>query len=97
MNEHFLTNLGRFDMLFTVKDIEADMGRWRAALRLVGVGWYIAICIILGVVFGRWLDSKLDTSLLWIAGLIFGIFIAFYGVYRMLMPFASDKQDKENG
>ena len=72
------------------------MGRWRAALRLVGVGWYIAICIVLGLVAGRWLDTKLDTRLLWIVGLVFGIFIAFYGVYLMLLPFAGDKQDKES-
>ena len=72
------------------------MGRWRAALRLVGVGWYIAGCIILGVVAGHWIDSKLDTSLLWIVGLILGIFIAFYGVYRMLLPLTGKKQDKEN-
>ncbi len=73
------------------------MGRWRAALRLIGVGWYIAVCIILGAVAGLWLDSKLDTSLLWIIGLVFGIFIAFYGVYRMLLPFTGNKRDKENG
>jgi len=72
------------------------MGRWRAALRLVGVGWYVAACIVLGIVAGHWLDSKLDTSLLWIIGLIFGIFIAFYGVYRMLLPFTGNKRDKED-
>jgi len=72
------------------------MSRWRAALRLVGVGWYIGVCIFGGVVGGRWLDSKLDTSLLWIAGLVFGIFIAFYGVYQMLTSFTSNKRDKEN-
>jgi len=84
-------------MLHKVRSIEDDMGRWRAALRLVGVGWYIAFCIILGVVAGRWLDVRLDTSLLWIIGLILGIVIAFYGVYRMLLPFTSNKRDKENG
>lgn len=72
------------------------MGRLVAALRLTGVGFFIGGSIVLGVVVGRWLDSKLDTSLLWIIGLIFGIFIAFYGVYRMLLPFASSKRDKEN-
>ena len=72
------------------------MGRWRAALRLVGVGWDVAACIVLGIVAGHWLDSKLDTSLLLIIGLIFGIFIAFYGVYRMLLPFTGNKRDKED-
>ena len=84
-------------MLHKVRSIEDDMGRWRAALRLVGVGWYIAFCIILGIAAGRWLDVRLDTNLLWIIGLILGIVIAFYGVYRMLLPFTSNKRDKENG
>ncbi len=84
-------------MLLKVRSIEDGMARWRAALRLVGVGWYIAICIILGLAAGRWLDSILDTNLLWIIGLVFGIFIAFYGVYRMLLPFTGNKRDKENG
>jgi len=73
------------------------MGRWRAALKLVGVGWYVGICITLGLVAGHWFDSNLDTSLLWIIGLIFGIFMAFYGTYRMLLPFTRNKRDKENG
>ncbi len=73
------------------------MARWRVALRLMGVGWYVGVCIVLGLAAGLWLDSKLDTSLLWIVGLVFGIFIAFYGIYRMLLPFIGNKQDKENG
>ncbi len=81
-------------MLLKVR--EDGMGRWRAALRLVGVGWYVGICIFLGLVAGRWLYSILDTSLLWIIGLVFGIFTAFYGTYRMLLPFTRNKRDKEN-
>ncbi len=84
-------------MLLRVRDIEVGMSRWGAALRLIGVGWYIGLCIVLGLVAGRWFDSKLDTSVLWIIGLIVGIFIAFYGVYRMLLPSMGNKQDKEDG
>ena len=73
------------------------MSRWKAALRLVGVGWYIGICIVLGVVIGHWLDNKLNTGFLVIVGLLFGIIAAFYGVYRMLLPAISKKRDKENG
>ena len=74
------------------------MGRWRAALRLVGVGWYIVLCILLGVWGGLWLDNWLNTKPLFvIAGLILGLIIAVYGVYRMLLPTMSDNQDKENG
>ena len=71
------------------------MSRWEAALRLVGVGFYIGISILLGVMCGLWLDSKLHTEpILVIVGLILGIIIAFYGVYRMLMPFISNQRDK---
>jgi len=72
------------------------MKRWEAALRLVGVGWYIGICIVLGVLGGLWLDDKFDTTpILVIVGLILGIIIAMYGVYRMVLPNISKEQDKE--
>ncbi|MBC8477742.1 MAG: AtpZ/AtpI family protein, partial [Dehalococcoidia bacterium] len=38
------------------------MSRWTAALRLVGVGFFIGSSIVLGVVAGLWLDSRLNTS-----------------------------------
>jgi len=54
---------------------------------LIGVGWYVAISIILGVVVGMWLDKKFGTApLLAIAGIILGSFMAFFGVYKMLLP-----------
>ena len=71
------------------------MRRRELAFRLVGVGWYIGICIFLGVFAGLWLDKKFDTSpILVIVGLILGIIIAFYGVYRMILPLIGDKDDK---
>jgi F0F1-type ATP synthase assembly protein I len=73
------------------------MSKWVAALRLVGVGFFIGGSIVLGVFAGLWLDSKLNTSpILVIAGLVLGIVIAFYGVYQMLLPLISNKQGKEN-
>jgi len=71
------------------------MSRWGAALRLVGVGFYVGGCIVLGVFAGLWLDSKLDTRpILVIVGLVFGLLIAFYGVYRLLLPLMGDKRGK---
>ena len=73
------------------------MSRWVAALRLLGVGFFIGGSILLGVVVGLWLDSKFNTSpILVIVGLVLGIAIAFIGVYQMLLPLISSKQDKEN-
>jgi len=71
------------------------MSRWGAALRLIGVGFYIGGSIVLGVVVGLWLDSRLNTEpILVIVGLILGIIVAFYGVYRMLLPFIGNKRDR---
>lgn len=60
------------------------------------MGWYIGICIVLGVVGGRWLDKKLDTKFMVIVGLMLGIIVAFYGVYTMLKPFIGNKRDRGN-
>jgi len=74
------------------------MSRWVAALRFMGVGWYIGVCIVLGVLGGLWLDNKLNTSpLLVIVGLILGVVVAFYGVYRMLLPHVKRRQNKGSG
>ena len=79
------------------------MGRRSAeVVRFVGIGWYIAVCILVGVLGGRWLGQKLDGSsseaIFLILGLCLGLVVAFLGVYRMLKPIMSEKQnnDKEN-
>lgn len=73
------------------------MGRWRAALRLVGVGWYIGLCVFLGVWGGLWLDKLLNTKPFFvIVGLVIGLALAVYGVYRMLLPIINNHQDREN-
>ncbi len=73
------------------------MSRWVAPLRLVGVGFFIGGSIVLGVVSGLWLDSRLNTSpILVIVGLVLGVVVAFYGVYQMLLPLIGKKQDKES-
>jgi len=74
------------------------MSRWTAALRLVGVGFFIGGSIVLGVVAGIWLDRQLDTSpALGIVGLFLGIVVAFYGVYRMLIPLMKNRKNGESG
>jgi F0F1-type ATP synthase assembly protein I len=71
------------------------VGRRYAVLRLVGIGFYIGGSILLGVVVGLWLDNKLNTApILVIVGLFGGLVVAFYGVYRMLLPFIGSKREK---
>ncbi len=68
------------------------------ALRLLGMGWYVGICIVLGVFGGLWLDSKLHTRpILVIIGLLLGTIVAFYGVYRMILPNINQKRSKGEG
>ncbi|MFC1846549.1 AtpZ/AtpI family protein [Chloroflexota bacterium] len=71
--------------------------RWRIALSLIGIGWYIGLSIIAGVLGGLWLDNTINTKPLFvIIGLILGIVVAFYGVYTMIKPLISNGQDKED-
>ena len=73
------------------------MNRWAAALRLTGIGFYIAACILLGILGGLWLDNRFDKSPLFVvAGLLLGLALAGYGVYRMIRPLIDDRRDKEH-
>lgn len=57
------------------------------ALRLTGLGWYVALCIVLGILGGLWLDNLTGLTPLWVLlGVVLGSVIAFYGVYRMVLP-----------
>ena len=72
------------------------MNRWLTAFRLIGIGWYVSLSIVIGVLTGRWLDERFDSEpLLMIIGLFAGIFVAFYGVYRVL-PRLNKNSNKGN-
>lgn len=73
------------------------MNRWLSALRLLGMGWFVSVSILLGVLGGHWLDEQLDTEpLLLVIGLFVGLFVAFYGVFRVL-PGKGNNQSQGNG
>lgn len=56
------------------------------AFRLLGIGWYVALCILGGGLGGVWLDSRLGLSPLFtLLGLLLGIILAIVGMFRMLM------------
>jgi ATP synthase protein I len=73
------------------------MNRWAATLRLTGIGFYIAACILIGIFTGLWLDNKFNTNPLFvILGLVLGLGVAVIGVYQMIRPLMDNRQDKEN-
>lgn len=68
------------------------------ALRLTGLGWYIAICIVLGVLGGLWLGNLTgQRALLVLLGAVLGSVIAFYGVYRMALPAIYGSGGRDSG
>jgi F0F1-type ATP synthase assembly protein I len=75
-----------------------EKARLVAALRLLGVGFFIGGSIVLGVLGGLWLDDRLGTSpVLTLVGLFAGLTVAFVGVYEMLLPLIRNVGNKEDG
>lgn len=67
------------------------------ALRLLGIGWFVALCIVGGVIGGLWLDGLLETGpILTLVGLGVGLAIAVAGMYHMLMVVLTDDGDATN-
>ncbi|MQG57872.1 MAG: AtpZ/AtpI family protein [SAR202 cluster bacterium] len=65
------------------------------ALRLLGIGWFVAICIGGGAVGGYMLDRQLELSpLMTLLGIGGGIALAVTGMVRMLMAVISAESDE---
>jgi F0F1-type ATP synthase assembly protein I len=71
------------------------MDKWVPALRLTGIGFYIAICIVGGTLLGWWLGDK--QPIFMIIGLVAGLILAVYGVYRMIRSVINEQNKKGNG
>ena len=66
-------------------------------LRLVGIGWFVAICIGGGGLGGVRLDQWLDLSPIFtLLGLAVGIASAVIGMYRMLNAVLSNVPDSKD-
>lgn len=62
------------------------MGGLPPSARLMGIGFYIGITIVLFTVGGIQLDKMLDTGKLFtVAGLAIGLVLALYGAFQQLM------------
>jgi hypothetical protein len=67
---------------------------------LLGIGWFFATAIILGVLLGRWADSATGLSpLLTLVGIMLGLAVALVGGIRMVLPFMRrlGNEDREKG
>lgn len=75
------------------------MDRRLLALRLIGLGWYVSSCIVVGVVGGVALDKLVNLAPLFtLLGVLLGTVAAFYGLYKMVRPLlASDQSNKKTG
>ena len=61
------------------------MPSWALALRLMGLGWYVAGSIVGGIVAGMWLDRWVGTRFLFVLlGVLLGSTVVFYGLYKMV-------------
>jgi ATP synthase protein I len=70
--------------------------KWIQGIKLIGVGFFICVCIVGGALAGVWLDNSLNTKPIFILiGLILGLIIAFWGVYQMLIPIIRDNNNKK--
>ena len=64
------------------------------AFQLLGVGWFVAICIGGGTAGGYLLDRQFGFSPgLTLTGLFLGIAVAVAGMYRMLMAILRGSDD----
>jgi hypothetical protein len=71
------------------------MDKWMPALKVTGIGFYIATCIAGGTLVGWWLGDK--RPLYMIIGLVAGLVLAVYGAYQMIKPLIDAYNKKENG
>lgn len=71
-----------------------NRGNMGTVLRLVGIGWYVAICIAGGTLGGLWLDRRVDTGpALTLVGLGIGIAMAVIGMVKMLLAVLAPPDD----
>ncbi len=65
------------------------MVNWVRVVQFLILGWYVGFCIVGGIALGVILDEEMGTGpVLTVVGLISGIILAFFGLYRMVRSIA---------
>jgi F0F1-type ATP synthase assembly protein I/(2Fe-2S) ferredoxin len=63
--------------------IKIDIPQWQEAMNLLGMGWFLIVCIMGGLGIGFWLDNIWNTRPLFLLiGLALGMAASILGVYR---------------
>ena len=66
-------------------------------LRLLGIGWYVGLCIAAGAIAGLLGDRALDlTPLLTLLGIALGLIAAVGGLVRMILALLSYISENKN-
>ena len=74
------------------------MTRLPPTVRLTGLGFYIAFCIVGGVFGGVQLDGVLDSGRLFaVLGLFLGLMLALVGAYLLLMEVLKTNSGNKKG
>jgi F0F1-type ATP synthase assembly protein I len=59
------------------------------------MGWYVALCIVIGIIGGLKLDDIAGTRPLFtLLGVLLGTVAAFYGIYKMALPLLKEQDTK---
>ena len=65
--------------------------------RLVGIGFYVALCIVLGTLGGKWLDGALNVDTVFtLLGLVLGLVAAIGGGLRQLFDVLKAIERQQN-
>ena len=76
----------------------AMMTRLPPTVRLTGLGFYLALCIVGGVFGGVQLDELLDTGRLFaVLGLFLGLALGLGGSFILLLEVLKTNKDKKEG
>lgn len=71
--------------------------RLATLLEFLGIGWFVAISVLAGILGGLWLDHRFETlPIFTLLCLLGGGVVAFYGMYRMVIRVVKNNEDQPN-
>ena len=85
--DEFLTEVRRRRQRHEQHEREGDASFWSSVGMMGSIGWSIMVPLTAGVLFGRWLDGRLDSGHVFmffcmLVGLGLGVFVAWRTISR---------------